>query len=221
MTPFDVTYQAVPDELLSDLLAATNNIGAGTPLISPAASNTPRPMAALGHARTAPPDGPADLPDEWRLVREMQSQAYVWPESRDEYETYRIYAGVTAREGAVHIALGRAPRPNAWGRDRLYVVGFLSSGSPQIPLVEFLEADDFETTREFIAVIRGRDGGKKMYGPGDPLPAAYIDHFQTVLYRDRIDARGAWSKMAVVAREDDAAGMLNHALLQARRRGNL
>jgi hypothetical protein len=113
-----------------------------------------------------------------------------------------------------------SPRTNTWGR-RLYAIAFLSSGSPQTPLVEFLETDNYEKTKALVAVIRRSDGGKKMYGPGDPLPQVYADNFTTVLFRDHVDAPRAWSKMAVLVHEDDTDAMLNHALLQAKRRGDL
>ena len=95
---------------------------------------------------------------------------------------------------------------------------FLSSGSPQEPLAEFAAADDYEHTRELIAVIRGSDGGRRMYSAGDTLPAAYADRFRTQLYNERIVYPGAWNKVVVVAREDDDETMLNHALIQSRRR---
>ena len=40
----------------------------------------------------------------------MKGQSYVWPEYREHYDEYRVYAGETNREGTVHIALGKAPR---------------------------------------------------------------------------------------------------------------
>ena len=118
----------------------------------------------------------------------------------------------------VTIGLGETRRTKKWGRDRKYVVAFLSNGSPQQPLVEFLEADDFETSRELVAVIRGSDGGRRMYGPGDTLPETYELHFRTQLYPERVSFSGVWNKLVVVAREDDHATILNHALVQARRR---
>jgi hypothetical protein len=156
----------------------------------------------------------------WRPVREMADQAYTWPNKRERYGSYAVYAAETPREGTVHIALGWAQRVRTWGRDRRYVIAFLTSGSPQTPLVEFLETDDHAETHEFIAVIRGRDGAKskKMFGPGDSLPPAYVNQFRTVMYSDHIRVSGSWSKIGVLAREDDPDTMLNHALLQARRR---
>jgi hypothetical protein len=129
-----------------------------------------------------------------------------------------VFLGTTRAEGAVHIGLGETIRSNRWGRDRNYVVAFLSSGSPQQPLAEFVAADDYEVTRELVAVIRGSDGGRRMYGAGDTLPAIYQERFQTQMYSERVVYRGVWNKVVVVAREDDDTTMLNHALLQSRRR---
>jgi hypothetical protein len=42
---------------------------------------------------------------------------------------------------------------------------------PAQPLVEFVAADDYKQTRELVAVIRGSDGARRMYGVGDALPA--------------------------------------------------
>jgi hypothetical protein len=223
MAPYDVTYAAVPDELVSDLLKATNALGLATPLLAPAPSAM-RPVGATHELRPrsilTDADGTTELPAGWELVREMPNQSYAWPELHEDYDPYRIYTGTTVREGVVHIALGKAPRTNTWGT-RGYTVGFLSSGSPQIALVEFLTTDDYEQTRNLVAVIRGSDGGKKMYGPGDPLPQVYVDNFTIVVFRDEVKAPRAWSKMAVLVHEDDTDSILNHALLQARRRRDL
>jgi hypothetical protein len=126
--------------------------------------------------------------------------------------------GTTRAEGAVHVGLGETIRKKKWGRNRKYVVAFLSSGSPQKPLVEFLAADDYKETRELVAVIRGSDGGRRMYGAGDPLPGIYEERFRTQMYGERVDYPGVWNKVVVVAHEDDFDSMLNHALIQSRRR---
>jgi hypothetical protein len=129
-----------------------------------------------------------------------------------------VFVGTTRAEGAVQIGLGETIRKNRWGRDRKYVVAFLSGGSPQQPLVEFVAADDYEQTRELVAVIRGSDGGRRMYGVGDALPAVYTERFRTQVYNERVVHPGVWNKMVVVAREDDDEAILNHALIQSRRR---
>jgi hypothetical protein len=105
----------------------------------------------------------------------------------------------------------------------MHIVAFLTSGSPQVPLAEFQGTDDFDRSRELIAIIRGQGGprSKKMFGRDDPLPRVYTEDFRTDLYSDRIRVRGAWAKVGVLARVDEPETMLNHALIQARRRGDL
>jgi hypothetical protein len=193
MPPFDVLVPNVSDLELGVLLAELHNRGY-QPVATPVATLTP---------------AVADLPAEWKLVRELDGQVYSWPDKKESYRRYRVFAA-TVQEGTVHIALGEATR-SAWGRDRTYVIAFLTAGAPQAPLVEFLE------------IIRGSGGdrSKKMYGPGDPLPEEYQRSFRTQLFTDRIDFSGAWNKTAVVARDDDSTTILNHALLQARRRGDV
>lgn len=216
MSPFDVFISEVPEAQLGELLARLHADGFA-PQIAP--TGTQPAGSATFQLRGPAPAG--ELPAEWHVVRELDGQSYAWPELRDHFGRYRVFAARTAREGAVHIGLGETMRENAWGRDRKYVVAFLSSAAPQVPLVEFLEVDDYAATRELLAIIRGSDGGKKMYGPGDTLPDVYQQNFRTELYADRVVYPRSWNKLAVIAHEDDSASILNHALLQARRRGNV
>ena len=210
MCPFSVTVEHVPDRDLGPLLARLSEAGFAKPIISHvAAGGPPGAPASLGSP---------DLPEDWRLVQEREGESYRWPKRLDAYAPYRVYMATTRAEGAVQIGLGETIRENAWGRDRKYVVAFLSGGSPQHPLVEFVAADDFEGTRELVAVIRGSDGGRRMYGVADRLPAVYAERFRTQLYNERVAHPGVWNKVVVVAREDDDAAMLNHALIQSRRR---
>jgi hypothetical protein len=212
MCPFSVTVQHVPDRELGPLLTRLAEAGFDNPIIDHVGAEGATDKAA------APRGGPLDLPENWRLVREREGESYRWPNGRDRYKPYRVFVGTTRAEGAVQIGLGETIRKNRWGRDRKYVVAFLSSGSPQQPLVEFVAADDYEQTRELVAVIRGSDGGRRMYGVGDALPAAYTERFRTQIYNERVVHPGAWNKIVVVAREDDDEAILNHALIQSRRR---
>jgi len=212
MCPFSVTLEHVPDRDLGPLLAQLSEAGFATPIIRHAGADASSEES--GPARVVSPD----LPDDWRLLHEREGESYGWPKRRDAYSPYRVFMGTTRAEGAVQIGLGETVRENAWGRDRKYVVAFLSGGAPQHPLVEFVAADDFGDTRELVAVIRGSDGGRRMYGIGDTLPAVYADRFRTQIYNERVAHPGAWNKVVVVAREDDAHTMLNHALIQSRRR---
>jgi hypothetical protein len=213
MSPFSVTVPNVPDRELGPLLTQLSQAGYDSPIIKAVGADGASKAAASARGRPAD-----DLPDDWRLVREREGESYRWPKGRDRYAPYRVFMGTTRAEGAVQVGLGETLRTNRWGRDRKYVVAFLSSGSPQEPLVEFVAADDYEQTRELVAVIRGSDGGRRMYGVGDALPAVYTERFQTQIYNERIVYPGAWNKLVVVAREDDDEAMLNHALIQSRRR---
>ena len=209
--PFSVTLERVPDRELGPLLIQLAQAGFHNPII--------KPVDADGAAGAAPARGPrAYLAEDWRLVQDREGQSYQWPEERERYSRYRVFMGTTRAEGAVQIGLGETIRKNKWGRDRKYVVAFLSSGSPQRPLAEFVAADDYEDTRELVAVIRGSDGGRRMYGAGDALPRVYTEGFRTQMYSERVVYPGVWNKVVVVAREDDDETMLNHALIQGRRR---
>jgi hypothetical protein len=213
MCPFSVTVSNIPDRELGPLLTQLSRAGFESPIITPlGADRDDDEPGALSHQRTA------DLPEDWRLVRERDGESYRWPSGRDRYSPYRVYIGTTRAEGAVQIGLGETVRQNKWGRDRKYIIAFLSGGSPQQPLVEFVEADDHDQTRELVAVIRGSDGGRRMYGAGDVLPTLYAERFRTQTYNERVVHPGAWNKLAVVAREDDPQAILNHALIQSRRR---
>jgi hypothetical protein len=213
MCPFSVTVQHVPDRELGPLLTRLAEAGFDNPIISL--------VGADGASETAEApvrSRPLDLPEDWRLLRAREGESYRWPNGRDRYTPYRVFMGTTRTEGAVQIGLGETIRKNKWGRDRKYVVAFLSAGSPQQPLVEFVAADDYEQTRELVAVIRGSDGARRMYGVGDALPAVYSERFRTQIYNERVVHPGAWNKLVVVAREDDDEAILNHALIQSRRR---
>jgi hypothetical protein len=212
VSPFSVTVPNVPDRELGTLLTQLAEAGFDNPIIRHAAE-----AGSAGNAASAP-GTPSDLPGDWRLVREREDESYQWPKRRDRYAPYRVFMGTTRTEGAVQIGLGETIRENTRGRDRKYVVAFLSSGSPQEPLAEFAAADDYEHTRELVAVIRGSDGGRRMYSARDTLPAVYSQRFRTEIYKDRIDYPGAWNKLVVVAGEDDPDAMLDHALIQSRRR---
>ena len=215
LSPFSVTLEHVPDRELGPLLTHLADAGFENPLIKPVRARAgSRKAAASARGRKA------DLPADWSLVREREGESYQWPEARERYARYRVFMGTTRSEGVVHIGLGETTRKKKWGRDRKYVVAFLSSGAPQKPLAEFLAADDYKESHELVAVIRGSDGGRRMYGPGDALPETY-EGFRTQMYSDRVDYAGVWHKVVVIAREDDHATMLNHALLQGRRRQSL
>ena len=129
-----------------------------------------RPVDAGGASgeEAAPARGPsADLPADWRLLRERGDESYQWPEERDRYSRYRVFLGMTRAEGAVHIGLGETVRKNRWGRDRKYVVAFRSSGSPQQPLAEFCRSRRLQGDARARRGHPWSDVGRRMYGASE------------------------------------------------------
>src|SRR5690242_2009282 len=121
MCPFSVTVERVPDRELGPLLARLAEAGFPNPIVDHVGTDGPSARAgAPGRSRTL------DLPEDWRLLHEREDESYRWPKRRDEYAPYRVFLGTTRAEGAVQIGLGETIRTNAWGRDRKYVVAFLS-----------------------------------------------------------------------------------------------
>ncbi len=158
-----------------------------------------------------------EFPGRWELVATREGETYTWPQGPDEYTNFQIYEGRTPR-GTIRLAVGRCERTEVWGRDRVYLITFHITAGGKRPLCEFLETDDHATSREFIAIIRGNgDSGRGMYSPGAHLPGAYRK-LRIETYSDRIAFKGAWTKQAVVAQEDDIDSMLNHSLIQAEQR---
>src|ERR1700722_11342560 len=117
MCPFSVTVSNIPDRELGPLLTQLSQAGFESPVITPlAAGRADDRPGALADQRTA------DLPEEWRLVRERDGESYRWPSGRDRYSPYRVFIGTTRTEGAVQIGLGETIRENKWGRDRKYII---------------------------------------------------------------------------------------------------
>jgi len=160
------------------------------------------------------------LPATWHHVRSLDGETYSWPKTLEEYRTFDVYEGRSPNGTLSRWAIGECERTSVWGRDRKYFIVFrlgAGDGSKQ-PICEYLETDDYDQTREFVAIVRGAGGprGQRMFNPGDPLPS-YYDGMRVETYRDRVpgtpEFRG-WNKLAVVAQEDDREAMLRHAAIQ-------
>ena len=80
---------------------------------------------------------------------------------------------------------------------------------------------NFATPKGRFAIVAGRFNGFVV----EPLVAGARDALVRHGVKDDsielIRVPGAWGKVAVIAHEDDVATMLNHALVQARRKGSL
>jgi hypothetical protein len=155
-----------------------------------------------------------EFPERWTVVETREGETYYWPKATEEYSDFTVYEGRTGR-GTIRLAIGRCQRVEVWGRNRPYLITFHITAGGKRPLCEFVATDDFSSTRELVAIIRGTgDSQRGMYGPGAHLPGAYRN-LRVEIVKDRIGFKGAYNKQAIVAAEDDIDTMLNHSLIQA------
>lgn len=162
-----------------------------------------------------------DLPASWHHVESRTNETYSWPGLLEEYTTFDVYESRSASGRPMgRWAIGECERTAVWGRDRKYLIVFKlgGGGGSKQPICEFLEADDFSTTHELVAIIRGSGGprGQRMFDPEAELPPYYAG-LRVETYRDRISGTprlGSWNKLAVVAHKDDSTSMLLHAAIQ-------
>jgi hypothetical protein len=159
----------------------------------------------------------------WNQVGVIEGFEHVWPEVHEHYGPMTVWEG-RDEQGPVRLAIGRpAERLHLYGRERGWVsVWEVVNGQPREQRANFIDTDDFETTGERIAVISGRDGGKKaMFAPGDEhlLPPVYRD-MRIEVQRDRCNGPYAKNRLGVVATDGDGDldVMLNHALAHLRLR---
>ena len=213
MCPFSVTVQHVPDRELGPLLTRLAEAGFDNPIIDHVGAEgaTAKTAAPARGGTSGPPGGLAPRAGAGGRVISVAQRA------RSLQALPRVHGHDARRRRRPGRAWRDHPQEQVGPRPKVRR-GLPERGSPQQPLVEFVAADDYEQTRELVAVIRGSDGGRRMYGVGDALPAVYAERFRTQIYNERVVHPGAWNKIVVVAREDDDEAMLNHALIQSRRR---
>lgn len=155
----------------------------------------------------------------WKKVADHDEQTYSWPDGIEHYTPFEIWESQDDG-GAVRIGMGRVTKPrDLYGKERYWWLGFAMLGS-QIhrPITVFNEADNYATTGDLVAVIKGKGPSRRaMYAVGDELPEQYsalpVDAFQ-----NRISGPHAPNRLAVVAANGDREVMLDHALIQWRLR---
>jgi hypothetical protein len=156
--------------------------------------------------------------------QEIGGFSHQWPHGASEaegtnLETYeKGYAGVITIEGKeTSFVIGMGKRPAAGMDDRARLVVFKGKpGRTLYPLVEFVGANDFDTSGRLVSIIRRE--GRKPVRPGESLPAAY-DGMPTGIYNELVVGPRAWNVCAVVANATDFPVMVRHAVLRDRRLG--
>lgn len=183
----------------------------GTP--APAAAPVPAPVgpAAVSTQGDAGSGRSYSPPQEWKSVPAFQ---YQWPNGPEAF-----HGGVAGRvrfgQREVPILVGWTERQAAGRMRRRAVVFWGEPGAALYPMVEFVGANDFDTTRRLASVIK--DGGKHVRPEGE-MPPPY-QGFPLVVYSDIVTGPYAARSMAVEAREDDYDLMARHAILRAQAKG--
>lgn len=175
-------------------------------------------LPATTRATPPAPDPDADLPVEWRFVEDRHQVTYTWGGDTDTYEPFTVYEADNDGD-RVRLAIGKCDRTRTFGEERVYfIVMALGPAGGMRAISEFLATDDYDETRDVIAIIKGKEGTAQQFDLADELPPAY-SRWQTLRYRDRVNYPGAYSKQALVCNENDHETMLNHSLTQIRLRG--
>lgn len=156
-----------------------------------------------------------ELPAEWRQTEVRHDVHALWGEDDDVYEPFTVYEGKQANGSSARLAIGRCFRTRkSFAEQRLYfVVMAIGPAGGLEAICEFLAADDHEQTREVISIVKGKEGSARQFDDPAELPEVYRS-WRTEPYNRRVDYLGAFTKQALVCREDDFATMLNHALAQ-------
>jgi hypothetical protein len=157
----------------------------------------------------------------WREVDTIEGFEHPWPGVHEHYPPMPVWQGQDDR-GVARFAIGKpAERMNLYGRERGWIsVWEVVNRRPREQRAVFVEADDFASTGDHVAVISGRGGSKKGgFAPHEDhaLPSIYSG-MRVEVHRHRCNGPYARNRLAVVAREDEPEVMLNHALAHLRLR---
>lgn len=141
-------------------------------------------------------------------VKKVDGFSYKWPDGTIE-EYHEAYEGVVKTDSAqIQVKLGIGERFAA-GKRRKRVVVFLDNR----PTVEFAGVDDFDKSGLVASVITLPN--RKRLKPGQRVPDEYRP-FQLVKYNTVVTGPRAMSAMGVLAKINDFATMISHALIRAK-----
>ncbi|MGZ4256283.1 MAG: hypothetical protein ACXVRE_00780 [Gaiellaceae bacterium] len=153
---------------------------------------------------SSPPERVGE-PASWTKVDERHGVEYTWPDSISHFDPFLTY-----RSGNLELAIG-------FDRD--------GGGNPTtqilkdgVPFASFQPASDFAETGELVGIIRGREGGRKMFAFDDSLPPQY-SAMTIARLSDRIVGHRFRNMACVVVNHDDVDSMLDHGRAQVELRG--
>jgi excisionase family DNA binding protein len=148
------------------------------------------------------------FPSTTTALKKVVGFSYKWPDGTIEKYPEAYEGNVKTDNAQIQVNVGIGERFAA-GKNRKRVVVFLD----RRPTVEFAGVDDFDTSRLIASVITIRN--RKRLKPGQRIPDEYRP-FQLVRYNTVITGPRAMSAMGVLAKIDDFATMVSHALIRAK-----
>ena len=148
-----------------------------------------------------------------RLVSdsELGSFSWRWPKNIEHFE--RGYAALVRFEGREFRIRHGISRRTVYGRRRFHSVTWVENR----PMVEGVEADDFEHSRSLLSLIKVT---KRHLRPTDILPPEYAG-FTVGVMSEEATGRYSPRSRAVKIRLDDIEGWSRHALFRAAAWGKL
>lgn len=177
-----------------------------------------KPAAGGAHMKARAIDLAAvdETTSEWRQVDVIEGFSHSWPEVHEHYGPMTVWERSVDDE-TVRLAIGQPrERLDLYGKERGWVsVWEVANGQPREQCANFIETDDFETTGERIALIRGKGGNRQAgFEPGDEdLLSETYRGVRIAVQRDRIVGPYAKKRLGVIATDDDTVVMLEHALV--------
>ena len=143
---------------------------------------------------------------------------HFWPtETKPEIyvEAYQVELRVKGKKMPLLICFCDRDAAGMAGRRRA-VIFWGDTTSSVYPLVEFVGANDFDTTGTMASVIRA--DARKQCRADQPLPTGYED-MPISIYNNIVTGPYASGSRCVVAQNTDFAVMTRHALLRAEQKG--
>ena len=214
MCPFSVTLEHVPDRDLGPLLAQLSEAGFATPIIRHAGADGPseEPSAPVRAGVAGPARRLAPPATSGRASR-IGGRNGATPTRPTACSWARRAPRAPCRSGSVRRS-ARTPgagTASTSSRSSAAARRSIRSSSSSPPTTSRTRAS---SSRSSAAATEGA----ACTGSATSCPRSYAERFRTQIYNERVAHPGAWNKLVVVAREDDDHTMLNHALIQSRRR---
>src|SRR4051812_37181830 len=127
--------------MLDELLAASQQGDVGVPLAADARAVEEEPAQAF-------------TPGDWREAERQTGISYRWMDGNiDDYTEFAVYED---GDSGVAMGIGKIAPKEIRGKQRSYQVVFSMEGTKLDPMAVFNEADDFDSTRELLALVRGK-----------------------------------------------------------------